>query len=432
MKIYDQAIMSYRHAYQLGHNEARFTIRELERDQLTNRLEGEGYKRRGDAYYESGDYAAAISCYERAISFDPSDASTHYRLGSACYALRDDAHAFVSYRQALRLGHKEARSRMLEINKGEEFQRIRSEVFRREGDVLYKLGFYDSAINSYRKSLNANPVREYEIQNKLGLSYTYLGEYESALACYARAIRLKADYAYAYYNMGSAYCRLKEYAKSLDCYGSALRLGYMESGNRINEITALQLSESKSETHRDRGDLYYRKGDYESAIGCYTRAIELDRSSVVSHVGMGNCRVELGDYAGACKCYARALALDGSNADAYLNMGYACVGFRCYDRAITYFQKAIDNTTEGTGVYHIYSSMGAAHLELKRYDRAIVCYERAIATYPGDAESYHALGTVYLLLHRYKEFLGCMRCASSLGHLESQEYLQLLGMSWCD
>ena len=77
-------------------------------------------------------------------------------------------------------------------------------------------------IKLYTASLTFNPkiVEDYI---KRGNAYSYIGEYDKAIADYDQAIKLKPHYAKAYYHRGVAYCKKREYDKAIKDYNAVIK-----------------------------------------------------------------------------------------------------------------------------------------------------------------------------------------------------------------
>ena len=81
-------------------------------------------------------------------------------------------------------------------------------------------GNYDEAIACYKKAIKLNPdfVMAY---GNLGIAYYSKGNYDKAIACYEKAIELNPDFADAYYNMGTAYQYSGKKDKANECFQKA-------------------------------------------------------------------------------------------------------------------------------------------------------------------------------------------------------------------
>ena len=76
-----------------------------------------------------------------------------------------------------------------------------------------------------------------------GLAYYNLGQYQRAIEDYSAAIRLKPDYALAYYNRGCVYIKNPDqYKQAIEDFNKAIHLkpDYVEAYNNLGGIYLLQ------------------------------------------------------------------------------------------------------------------------------------------------------------------------------------------------
>jgi len=118
-----------------------------------------------------------------------------------------------------------------------------------------------------------------------------------------------------------------------------------------------------AESYLKRGAAYYEKGEYDSAIADYTKAMELDPNLAEAYGNRGNAYAELDQLEQANKDYDEAIRLDPENADyidyidclaeAYYSRGEACYrGIRwpgtedCYGQVYSDFSMVIKLSTD--------------------------------------------------------------------------------------
>ncbi|MXY45974.1 MAG: tetratricopeptide repeat protein [Chloroflexi bacterium] len=139
---------------------------------------------------------------------------------------------------------------------------------------------------------------------------------------------------------------------------------------------------SVSDTYYRRGDIQYRrglafatKGDYETAIFEYNKAIGLNQDHIDAYYERGRAYSSQGDYDGAIVDFDRAIALDPEHFDAYYQRGLAYANKGDYDRAIDNFDKDIELNPDYAGAYY---ERGFAYLNRDDYGAAIVDFDKAI------------------------------------------------------
>jgi tetratricopeptide (TPR) repeat protein len=76
-----------------------------------------------------------------------------------------------------------------------------------------------------------------------------------------------------------------------------------------------------SETHRELGDRFYARGQYEYALGRYKRAVELDKQNALAYYGMGLVETKLGHFTEAEKAVLEAAELAPQMVDPQVSLG---------------------------------------------------------------------------------------------------------------
>jgi tetratricopeptide (TPR) repeat protein len=129
----------------------------------------------GIAYYEADEYEFALSELVEAINLNPENRENlsgraNFHLGNVLLALDRAALAANAYREALRLGWKEAG------------------VYLALGEALTSLGKLEDAIVQYREALRVSP-EAFEAYAGLGLALEAAGRLDEAVAQYERYLR---------------------------------------------------------------------------------------------------------------------------------------------------------------------------------------------------------------------------------------------------
>ena len=98
----------------------------------------------------------------------------------------------------------------------------------------------------------------------------------------------------------------------------------------------------------------------------------------------------------------KAIALDPNNPDALRFLGIIEAKRDCYEKALHFFQRALDRAPNNAVLY---DNKGSALQGLKRYEEALVAYDKAISIAPNYAEAYSNKGNALQGLKRYEEAL---------------------------
>jgi len=77
----------------------------------------------------------------------------------------------------------------------------------RQGKCLYPSGGYQEAIAQFAEALRIN-ANFAEVRNNLGNVYNDQGRYQEAIAQFTEALQINPNYAEAHYNAGIAYLKM--------------------------------------------------------------------------------------------------------------------------------------------------------------------------------------------------------------------------------
>ena len=186
---------------------------------------------------------------------------------------------------------------------------------------------------------------------------------------YTEAIRLKPDYADAYYNRGIA------------------RKANGDSDGAIKDYTeAIRLKPDYADAYSGRGSARDDKGDLDGAIKDYNEAIRLKPNHTNAYTNRGVARYNKGDFDGAIKDYNEAIHLKPDDANAYYNRGIARYNKGDLDGAIKDYNKAIRLKPDYAKAYY---GCGIARNAKGDLDGAIKDYNEAIRLKPDYANAYY-------------------------------------------
>lgn len=165
----------------------------------------EAHNNIGLVYYRSGDLTQAANAYEKAIDINPTFLPSLCNLAVVRYKLKQYAEAESLYKMALRL------------TKGKD-ARLHYSL----GNVLRDQKRYDEALEQFKKSVEADASFAFA-HNGLASTYYCLDNLDQAEKEGRLAIKLKPDYALAYYHLGLVLERKNDLKNALDAFNQSLK-----------------------------------------------------------------------------------------------------------------------------------------------------------------------------------------------------------------
>ncbi|KAM9331466.1 small glutamine-rich tetratricopeptide repeat-containing protein beta [Gastrophryne carolinensis] len=115
-----------------------------------------------------------------------------------------------------------------------------------------------------------------------------------------------------------------------------------------NELTPAESPSSssadieKAEKLKDEGNNFMKDQNYESAVECYSQAVELDPKNAVYYCNRAAAQSQLGHHEDAITDCEKALSIDAKYSKAYGRMGRALGALNRYKEAVISYQKALD------------------------------------------------------------------------------------------
>ncbi len=300
------------------------------------------HQERGDRYLEAGNREAAVACYEKALSVNPSHAEVHASLGDAYRAQGQADRAERCYRQALLL--KPALSSiacnlaalLLEQVRGEEAIAILEQARELQPNAeiiycdlchaLFQAGRLDAARQVIAEgiALNANYARFHFYQGNL---HNHEADFDKAIASYERALSIQPDYAEVRINLGRMYQAKGLLTDAADCFQQAL-----------------VLDPANPALHCEFGQALQKQGALEAAADAYRAALRVNPDWADAHFNLGTVCMARGNPEAAGLCFDEALYLSPGNADAHYNYSGALYAQGRWDEALSSCQRALELT----------------------------------------------------------------------------------------
>ncbi|MBF0561076.1 MAG: tetratricopeptide repeat protein [Alphaproteobacteria bacterium] len=288
------------------------------------------------AHHQAGRLDAAVTGYEKALSFKPDFLEALNNLAAALQNQGRFTDASVRYEQALRLKPNDP------------------DTFNNLGSLFKELGRLDDAIACYERAIRFKPDFP-EALNNLGNVFQDHGRLDDAIVCYERALRLKPGFPMALNNFGSVLQKQGKLDAASACYEQALRfqpdypkalynLGSVlrEQGKLDAAIAryqqALRFMPDDPEVLTNLGVALCQQGRLDEATACYEHALRVRPDSVEGINNLGAVLLQQDRVDAALVCYERALRLKPDFADAHYNeslarllIGDFATGWRKYE-----------------------------------------------------------------------------------------------------
>jgi tetratricopeptide (TPR) repeat protein len=227
------------------------------------------------------------------------------------------------------------------------------ELYNDSGIVYEALKRPAQAAECYRKAITLGPRSGVPHVN-LGRIYLDKNNFPVARAEFLKAIAAEPQLAVAYSNLGFALYGMKRYDEARE----ALQLGL-----RPDQFGHVMF---ESDIHNFLGDIYLRKGETETAIAEFRRAVQLNPDWYEPHRLLGYAYRETGDPNAALEEFKIAQKLDPNASDAFHGAGGVLRQMTRLNEAAEEYKQAI-KLNGGDAYAHValstcYEGLGQAEL----------------------------------------------------------------------
>ena len=141
----------------------------------------------------------------------------------------------------------------------------------------------------------------------IGVSYGQLDRFEEAEGAFRDALRIRSDYAAAYYGLADIYGRQYRTEEAAAARGEANRIA----------VSALAADRARAQDTLDRGIAFLNSDNVEDAVRQFREALETDATLVEPYYWLGLAYQATGDLDAAARALSRYLsaAPDGVHGD---------------------------------------------------------------------------------------------------------------------
>jgi Tfp pilus assembly protein PilF len=230
-----------------------------------------------------------------------------------------------------------------------------SDTHNERGIELASRGWFDEAINEFRKAVALDPLSAHAHDNLAG-ALVEKKKFREALGLYLKAIDLEDDAANGHYNLG---CFLLQYGNEF------AKMQFQE---------AIALEPDFADAHLNLGIAMAEEGEFDDAIKSVRQSLIHDETLVEARLELARLLMEREDFREAISQLKEAVKMEPTRHDAWTELGvaYAMKGF--HDEAERAFMKAEDLKPDDPLVRY-----GRARLSVvkKQFDEAMVHLTKA-------------------------------------------------------
>ncbi len=247
---------------------------------------------------------------------------------------------------------------------------------------LHQRGELSQAKTLYEQVLKRDP-QHYDALHLLGVVFLQTGNFLQAEQLITRALAIHEQQAIVHYHHGLTRQALQQYESALGCFERAVALQH----DYLDALVA-------------RAGIRRILGQHMAAIADYDQIIQFQPDSVSTWFNRGNACQIVGRYEDAVQSYAAALAIQPSHWQSWVNRGNALQSLARYQDAVSsYDQALVLNPMQAEACLN----RGNALRQLGNPAEAISSYQRALSLQSDFVEAYKILAYVQRELKCYEE-----------------------------
>ena len=163
-----------------------------------------------------------------------------------------------------------------------------------DGVEAFEIQEYQEAVASFQKAIELDPSN-LEFQYFLGLAYARLSRDQEAMEIFESVHRKDpVNYRKAFYDIAAIFSKQKNYQKALDT------LGLVEKADP-----------KETRVHMEKGAVYRRLGDFDSAVKSYLRAAELEpKNTQAAYLNIAITHLEADRFDQSKSWLSKTIAVD--------------------------------------------------------------------------------------------------------------------------
>ena len=311
--------------------------------------------------------------------------------------------------------------------------------FNNLGNSYSDIGDVDSSLLAFERAVEINPTLS-ESRANLGNIYLKKGLVRDAIDEYLTALRINPNDAKTHNNLGNAHAQRDSMRRAVDEYQRAIALdpSFVDAHNNLAIVyasqerfpraisrlkTAIDLEPEDAGCYSQLGDVYSQMNDYELAIAQYKKALRIGRDFAEPHYGLALCYNKLGLVNDEIEEYERALALKPDMLAAQVNLGNAYFALNKYSTAIEHYNKAVGIKPDEAMVHY---NLGAAYSKSSKNEEAITAWLKAVEINPEIGDAHYGLAFGFYQAKKYDLAWTHIKTAQELGVAVTEDQLKAI------
>ncbi|MFX0140041.1 MAG: tetratricopeptide repeat protein, partial [Candidatus Hodarchaeota archaeon] len=286
----------------------------------------EAWNDMSSAYKGLENYQKAIECCEKAIEIDPKHINSWFNMGIAYLEKSNIANrqkAIECFKKVIEIDPQDQEARnILKTIQEKIIDPQSKEEWYNQGKTNLGLKNYQKALDCFEKAIKIDP-EDKEVWLSFGVAYYHMNNYQKSIECYEKAIQIDPKFHKALFNLGNTYGLLKNYQKSIE---------YHEK--------VVEIKPKLKDAWFNMGHSYHKLGEsdiknYPKAIECFEKVIEIDPQDKIAeyyfHLSSQTYKVEKRFYETPEKYKANNLLFEGND---FINQGKFQKAFQCFEECV--------------------------------------------------------------------------------------------------
>ncbi|CAF1316353.1 unnamed protein product [Rotaria sordida] len=232
-----------------------------------------------------------------------------------------------------------------------------AEIEKEKGNEAYKKKDFETALNHYNKATELDPKNMTYYTNRAAVYYEQK-QWDDCLKECQKAIEIgresKADYkiiAKAYARMANVKTQEKDYEAAIKYYNHSLsehrNPDILKKKQEIEKLLKEQqqsayVNPELAEEEKNKGNEYFQKADYPTALKHYTEAIKRNPNDAKLYSNRAACYTKLAEFQLALKDSEEGIKIDPNFLKCYLRKGHALMAMKDFGQAMATFGKALE------------------------------------------------------------------------------------------